>query len=457
MKIKILIISSVLALLVLSAFQAILLYNTYELEEKVFTIEAISKVSGVFYSEDANKLFNKYRAELKRRIIKCDLNNLDVDLLKKQFSEDCARINKRNKPFYLKKINRYLDYNIIFKIVSKELVLNIDKHNSKIIFSQSDEPIMILGYNFELKHGRLLISSVWQSDLFPEQTYPNIKLTTEVYINIIDWQFVVIRNIVWMLIGSIIIFALVIALLHYSIKNLIKQKKNADIRKDFIDNITHEFKTPLTTLSIATQLISTKDSVKDTNFVLNTVSIIERQNKRLQKLLDQVISRSLSDREDVKLKLESVNISSYINTLVSDYKISQKENNIQIDFLDNNCDINIDLDKFFFSIAFLNLLSNAIKYGGTVIELNIKSNNKCIQLSVKDNGIGIASEHYKLIFEKFYRVSEKDKYDYKGLGLGLFYSNQIILAHGGTISVRGKEGVGSVFIIKLPLGTSLKS
>jgi len=450
-KIKILIISSILALIVLSAFQAILLYNTYKLEEKAYTIDAISKVSGVFYSEDANKLFNKYRAELIRRLIKCDSNNIDIDLLKSQFAEDCARINKRNKPFYLRKINKYLDYNIVFKIVTKELVLNKDSLNSELLFSHLDKPIMILGYDFELKNGRLLISRVWHSKLFPNKAYPTIKLTTQVYLNIIDWQLVVIRNMVWMLIGSIIIFTLLIALLSYSIRNLIKQKKNADIRKDFIDNITHEFRTPLTTLSIATQLISTKDSVTDPDFVLNTVSIIERQNKRLQSLLNQIISRSLSDKEDVKLKLESVNISSYIHTLVSDYKVSLKDKDIQIDFSDNNCNIDKELDKFFFSIAFLNLLSNAVKYGGTIIHVQIETKNNNLELSVKDNGIGISAKYHRQIFEKFYRVKEKNKHDYKGLGLGLFYSYQIILAHGGKLSVKGKEGKGSVFLIKFSL------
>ena len=451
MKIKILILFSFIALITLSVFQSVLLYNTYKLEEKAYTIDAISKVSGVFYSENASIIFNKYRSELKKRIVKFGINNIDIELLKKQFAEDCNRINIRNKPFYLKKINKYLDYNILFKILSKELVLNIDSLHSQVLFKHSDKPIMILGYNFIEEEGRLLISRTWQSELYPNKKYPNIELRTEVYLNIIDWQMIVIHDMIWMLIGSIFIFSSLIALLHYSIKNLIKQKKNADIRKDFIDNITHEFRTPLTTLSIATQLISTEESLRNTDYVLNTIQVIERQNKRLQNLLDQIITRSLADTEDIVLNLEVLNISVYIKTLVSDYKISQKDNNIQFDLDDNNINLDIELDKFFFSIAFLNLLSNAVKYGGTKINVCIKLNNKHLELFVKDNGIGISPKFHNQIFEKFYRVSEKNKHNYKGLGLGLFYSHQIISAHKGTLSVKGKKAKGSTFIIRIPI------
>jgi two-component system phosphate regulon sensor histidine kinase PhoR len=201
---------------------------------------------------------------------------------------------------------------------------------------------------------------------------------------------------------------------------------------------------------LATKMLQ-KDEIKQQPQLLdNAINTIERQNKRLQKLIDQVLNNSLGYKE-IQLNKESVVTEDCINTILDDFLLTVTSKDV---LLNRNFSIGtkmIRLDKFYVTTALLNILENAVKYSGYSIVVNCNvENNDALKISIKDNGIGISDKDKKQVFDKFFRAGNKEIHNVKGLGLGLYYSSQIIKAHNGTISVEGAEGTGTTFILTIP-------
>ena len=252
----------------------------------------------------------------------------------------------------------------------------------------------------------------------------------------------------WVLFLSFLSIITVIGLFAYALYSLVKQKKNAEIKTDFVNNITHELKTPLATLSIATKTLQQK-GVSDNKEIFNSVvDTINRQRIRLQNLIDQVVNNSLG-YEQINLSKEKVVVQKHLKSLIDDYKIQKKEVAITFKYPETN--VNLNLDTFHFNTAILNLLDNAIKYGGNTIDITLKKENNNSVLVLKDNGIGIVKSNHKKIFDKFYRVNNTTIHNVKGLGLGLYYVHQIIKAHEGTIQVDSELKMGTTITIKIPV------
>jgi signal transduction histidine kinase len=321
----------------------------------------------------------------------------------------------------------------------------------------------LIGDKFDYKKGHRVSNALWLTDhdyefkrddkTITDQTF-YLEFESTDYMNIDGWKKIVLKRMYGIFSIALLLFLFVFGLLYYSIKNLIKQKKIADVKTDFVNNITHELKTPLATLTLATKMLST-DSVKKNKSILDqTVQTVERQNKRLQKLIDQVLDNSLGYQE-IKLKKEEVNINDYLNTIIDDFLLSVATKDVEIkrDFSSlAPRSVEMKIDKFYFTTAILNILENAVKYNDGEIKITINShiNDKFFILSIKDNGVGISKSNQKNLFEKFYRVDNKDVHNVKGLGLGLYYTNQIVKAHQGNIKVFSEERKGTEFIIELP-------
>ena len=226
----------------------------------------------------------------------------------------------------------------------------------------------------------------------------------------------------------------------------------ADVKTDFINNITHELKTPLATLSIASRSLRNKEIVSNSEAFDNTVTIIERQNKRLHKLVDQVMNNTLGS-EELELKIEKVDDSEYLITLINDFKLLHQDKNIKINYSIEVRPVQLHIDRFLMTTAINNILDNAVKYNNDSIHISLetKLENDNYYITISDNGKGIKERDQKRIFEKFYRVNTGDVHDVKGLGLGLFYASQIVKAHQGKITINSREGLGTSFIIALPV------
>lgn len=257
----------------------------------------------------------------------------------------------------------------------------------------------------------------------------------------------------WMLAGSILFTFIILAAFYLTIKTIFKQKKLNEIKSDFINNMTHEFKTPLATISLAVDAIK-NEKVKNNSEKLDYFSgIIKEENKRMNRHVETILRAALMDRQDLKLDKKIVNAHSIIEHVVSnfDLQLNDKKGKIIFQFKANNDKLFVDLNHFNNLIS--NLVDNAIKYSEKEPEIKISTSNthKFFCIKIEDKGIGMNKETVKRIFEKFYRAHTGNLHNVKGFGLGMNYVKTVIEAHKGKIKVDSTIGKGSTFIVEFPL------
>lgn len=235
-----------------------------------------------------------------------------------------------------------------------------------------------------------------------------------------------------------------------------RQKKLNEMKSDFINNMTHEFKTPISTISLAAQMLN-DDSVKKSPGMLQHISsIINDETKRLRFQVEKVLQMSLFDKKKATVRLQDVDANIAINNIINTFKIKVERYGGQLTSELNASDAIVNVDEMHFTNVIFNLLDNAVKYRkeDTPLQLKVTTENisdERLQITIEDNGIGIKHENLKKIFDKFYRVPTGDKHDVKGFGLGLAYVSKMITLLGGTIKVESKINEGTKFIIILPL------
>ncbi len=232
-----------------------------------------------------------------------------------------------------------------------------------------------------------------------------------------------------------------------------RQKKLDELKTDFINNMTHEFKTPVATISLATQMLKNEKIAANPEKVQNYSTIIEEENKRLSGHIENVLQVARLDRGEFKLKLENVNINELLGEIADTLELRiENEKGELIKHLDAQ-KVMIKGDLFHLTNAFYNVFDNAIKYkkdDHLKITVSTRNNSKGIIISIQDEGIGIPKETQKKVFEKFYRVPTGNIHNVKGFGLGLSYVKVIVNAHEGDIKLESEPGKGSRFDIFLP-------
>lgn len=241
----------------------------------------------------------------------------------------------------------------------------------------------------------------------------------------------------------------------FTIFSLVRQKKLSEMKNDFIHHLTHEFKTPISTISLAAQMLNDESVAKSPTMVKHTTKIINDETKRLRMQVEKVLQMSLFDRGGAtNLKKDEIDVDALISSVVDTFtlKVQQYGGSLEANL---ECEDPIVLgDKMHLTNVIFNLMDNAVKYRREDADLflHVKTWNEGekIKISIEDNGIGIKKEDVKRIFEKFYRVQNGNLHDVKGFGLGLAYVKLIINAHKGTIYAESELGKGTKFIITLP-------
>ncbi|WP_299112152.1 HAMP domain-containing sensor histidine kinase [uncultured Winogradskyella sp.] len=459
-KINHLIIASALGLIALSIIQGYLINNTYELKKKAFIAETKTSIAKIDdFSPALDSLSDFWQEHFINKLIDYKFNLIEKEEVIINLENVIDSINDTYIAEYQKEL---LKSNIPYGIKYRKKVTTIilqDSTKNDTLFNINTTPKKIALGNFIAEDNSIGISTTsWQTDHSSSRVIngKNAEVTfyltfqTEDEMDIAGWKKIVFKQMLGLLLLSLLIFTTVIGLLYYAIKSLIKQKKIADIKTDFVNNITHELKTPLATLTLATKMLKNNNVKQQPQLIDNTVNTIERQNKRLQKLIDQVLSNSLGYQE-IHLNKESVNIKDYINTVLDDFMLSVKSKNVTLSRNFSILNKTIHLDKFYVTTALLNILENAVKYSedDSVIDCTIESNSE-LKISIKDDGRGISDKDKKYVFDKFFRAGHKEIHNVKGLGLGLYYTNQIIKAHNGNITVKSKEGKGTTLILNIP-------
>lgn len=252
---------------------------------------------------------------------------------------------------------------------------------------------------------------------------------------------------------SSVVLLLVIVFFAYTLFVILKQKRLSEIQKDFINNMTHEFKTPIATIAVSAEVLKNPDILKQPERLLSYTTIIENENKRLKKHVERVLQMArMDDKEDIDLKKESINLHEVIQEVVAGMHVTLQEKQGKVELLLDASQPMIKVDRHHLTNVIYNLLDNAIKYckENPLIEIRTKQDGKGIILEMQDNGIGVGEEHKKRIFQKFFRVPTGNVHDVKGFGLGLNYVKQIIEAHRGKITVESVVGSGCTFKVFIP-------
>ncbi|MBX2968625.1 MAG: HAMP domain-containing histidine kinase [Cyclobacteriaceae bacterium] len=249
------------------------------------------------------------------------------------------------------------------------------------------------------------------------------------------------------------VLLIVIVFFGYTLFVILKQKRLSEIQKDFINNMTHEFKTPISTIAVSTEVLKDTNITQQPERLLQYATIIENENKRLKQHVERVLQMAKLDKEDVGLKKETVNLHEIIHEVVQSIDLALREKQGSIHLRLNASSANLQADRHHLTNVIFNLLDNAIKYCTNQPSITIQTelNGSNISLTVQDNGIGISDENKRRIFQKFYRVPTGNVHDVKGFGLGLHYVKQIVEAHRGRITVASDSGKGCAFTILLPI------
>jgi two-component system phosphate regulon sensor histidine kinase PhoR len=233
---------------------------------------------------------------------------------------------------------------------------------------------------------------------------------------------------------------------------IMRQKRLSELQKDFINNMTHEFKTPIATISLSADSLANPNVMGNETRTMKFINIIKEENKRMLAQVEKVLQMAQIERQEIQLKLTEVDINQLVQTAANhaELKIASREGSIVV--LTHASPAIIQADQNHIANIISNLLDNAEKYtkANPNIVIETKNTKGGILISITDNGIGMSKEVLKNIFEKFYRAPTGNVHDIKGFGLGLNYVKAITEAHGGKITVKSEVGKGSTFTIFLP-------
>lgn len=302
---------------------------------------------------------------------------------------------------------------------------------------ESQKEIIASSYKINLSPDNVFITPKFLSVYFPSEK--NYILQT-----------------MWlMLTGSGLLVLILIFSFYYTVSTILKQKKLSDIKNDFINNMTHELKTPISTVSLASEMLSDPSIEKSKERSDHYARIIKEENQRLGLLVENILQTAVLDKEQFRLRLQEVDVHEIIDKVISNIRLQVEKREGEIHLEKRSTHNILNADRVHLTNVIYNLVDNALKYceQSPIIKITTENMNGGIRISVSDNGIGISKESQKKIFDTFYRVPTGNIHNVKGFGLGLSYVKAAVEKHHGHVSVVSEIGKGSTFNIFIPQST----
>ncbi len=295
-----------------------------------------------------------------------------------------------------------------------------------------------------------LQASSLRASLFPNDILGN---TLSLLVNFPEKNQYLVSKVWGSLLISILFILMIIGSFSYVVYKIIRQKKLSDLKNDFINNMTHEFKTPIATVSLATEALQEEKVYSSRETMLRYVGVIQQESKRLATQVEKVLQLASMEKDNLALNMKSTDLNLLVESAVdrAKFQIEERMGSLKVELLVDN--IQVLADETHLSNAIFNLLDNAIKYSPDSPEIKLKTlvSKDMVVVTVMDKGIGLSKDQQQHIFDKFYRVPTGNLHDVKGFGLGLNYVRYIVEAHKGEISVESQLKNGSSFSISLPL------
>ena len=376
--------------------------------------------------DDGKARFKKFKDSVKR------VNNTSNRKNNKRFSDfkfltSQVIISMSNDSIQLRDIDSLLEIELQRK------ALNIDYG---LLLKQPKKTPQLFKISAK---GNTGLSTTSKSTFLPENSTLKIYFKNETK--------VILKRIISGILISVLLVLAVIACLFYLLKIINRQKQLAEIKNDLINNITHEFKTPIATIGVALESINNFNVIDDKEKTKNYINLSNIQLSKLNIMVEKLLETATLDSENLTLVKEKVALNAFVEALVDKYKIHTKEKSLI--FYASAEALTVAVDRFHFENAINNIIDNAIKYGGDTIVVSLKKKNDSIELNILDNGTTLTKPQAIQIFEKFYRVPKGNTHDVKGFGIGLYYTKKIIEKHQGTISVLLNND-GTTFKMTIP-------
>ena len=288
----------------------------------------------------------------------------------------------------------------------------------------------------------------------PENADANSVLSDELLIVVVhDFNALVQGEMRPMIISAVFFTLMIIAAFSVTVNALLRQKKLSEIKNDFINNMTHEFKTPLATISLAVDALRNEKVIQDREKSGYFTGIIKEENRRMNKQVETILQASLLDRQDQQLNLRSLHVHQIIQEAMENFQLQLEGKGGSAELQLNAKSDLIEADEVHFMNLITNLIDNAVKYSkdNLLIKITTHSTVKSLVIRIEDNGIGMCKETQRRIFEKFYRAHTGNLHNVKGFGLGLSYVKTIVEAQRGKIKVDSAIGKGTTFTLEFPL------
>ncbi len=406
-----------------------------------FTTQTIMDRDTIFHEINLNRLRDKMISKDGDKLKDLKLLNNDlvyVDVLTQNLKRKEINLKERiNQSKLETELKSILDNNNITRKFEYAVVAG-----KKRPYFQSNQ------FNYLNKN------KIFQKKLFPNDTETESIVGTDYTLYIyFPSRYIELDTIPSIIITSILLVLVILIIFVVTIYVILRQKKLSEMKNDFINNMTHELKTPISTISLASQMLKDTSVAKKESDYSQISSIIDAESRRLGMHVEKVLQMAIIDRDGAKLKCKRMDIHKIIDQIITNISIKVKEKNGSINANLNATDTMVYGDELHLSNVFINLIDNAIKYSDDNLQIDIstQNNKNYIIIKIKDNGIGITKENQKRIFEKFYRVHTGNVHNVKGFGLGLSYVKKIVEQHKGQIALKSESGKGSEFTVSMPL------
>lgn len=420
--------------LLLLGIQVYFLYKTYQVKERDIYRSASDGLASFTDKLENIHDAKEMKSDTLQRIISRYYNK---EISQKEFIYHFIEDRKASR----KRLNDYIDsrlkkdgYKISARIEYTSIIHLPD--STKLI----NQPIIIYETKDKVKKPKVTSTGTWRTSSTKEtkekennRERETFFVTSKTDFEIKNIKALVFKELTLLIICCIILLASVLLLYIFTLNNLIKQQKQVEVLHTVVDNISHEFKTPIATLKIASKTLK-----KGWN--PDTLPLIDRQISRLESLMYQLHNDELP-KEIIAVKPEDWDF--FIQDLVFTYPQTEFK-------FENKVTEKLPFDKNLMETVIKNLCENSIKYGASIVKVNTGSSAQHLEIEISDNGQGMESKELTNIFEKFYRIQSNNIHNSKGLGLGLYFVKKIITSYGGKVSVSSQPGVGSTFKISVP-------
>ena len=455
-----------IALIGLMVIQVFWIKNAVTVKEAQFVRSVDNAVSGVVQQLERIEMSHQLQERMKRRSGTSIMNT--IDSVNRELFREYQQISNQSD------YQRYLNKSMMAQQMLAEMIEGpqarpvMERLSKPLLDSLIRSELIKKGINTEFEFGvydptqnRMILQKTGQypAELlnkgFVFNLYPNEIIPNNNYLMVYfpkEKRFLISQ--LWMLLLiSIVLILMIIFSFVVSINTIFRQKKISEMRTDFINNMTHEFKTPISTISLACEALSDRDIQKSEALYDNYINVINEENKRLGSMAEKVLQSALLEKGRLNIKKDWVNIHEIIDDVTSkiDLQISKRNGRIIKNF---NAETSVLLaDRMHITNVIFNLLDNANKYTLNDPEILISTYNvdSGINIEVSDNGVGISKSDQQKIFDKLYRVPTGNIHNFKGFGLGLSYVKAVVDMHGGRINLESEPKKGSEFTVFLPL------